>query len=97
MEQTQCLRTVAGADRAIPARALGTESYVPPLDLYLPVKERVAQLEKRLEESGTGQLIWNSCAAIAYSLQYRRRNGGKNYSWSQERRRVLMSHEENHR
>ena len=62
-EQTQCLRTVAGAYRATPVRALETETFIPPLDLYL--NGRVAQFEGRIEESGMGQLIRDSCATIA--------------------------------
>jgi hypothetical protein len=41
---------------------LETETYVPPLDLYLN-----GRFEKRLEESGMGQLIRESCAAIMLS------------------------------
>jgi hypothetical protein len=70
MEQSQCLRTVAGAYRATPVRALETETFVPPLDLYL--NGRVAQFEGRLEESGMGQLIRDSCAVIARKLRNRR-------------------------
>src|SRR4029077_4460543 len=73
-EQTQCLRTVAGAYRATPVRALETETYIPPLDLYL--NGGVALFEKRLEESGMGQLIRNSCAAIAQRLRRRGRRRG---------------------
>jgi len=71
-EQTQCLRTVAGAYRATPVRALETETFVPPLDLYL--NGRVAQFEGRIEESGMGQLIRDSCATIARKLWNRRRH-----------------------
>ena len=71
-EQTQCLRTVAGAYRATPVRALETETFVPPLDLYL--NGRVAQFEGRIEESGMGQLIRDSCATIARKLRNRRRH-----------------------
>jgi hypothetical protein len=71
-EQSQCLRTVAGAYRATPVRALETETFVPPLDLYL--NGRVAQFERRIEESGMGQLIRDSCASIARKLRNRRRH-----------------------
>ena len=70
-EQSQCLRTVAGAYRATPVRSLETETFVPPLDLYL--NGRVAQFEGRIEESGMGQLIRDS-ATIARKLRIRRRH-----------------------
>ena len=65
-EQSQCLRAVAGAYRATPVRSLETETFVPPLDLYL--NGRVAQFEGRIEESGMAQLIRDSCTTIARKL-----------------------------
>jgi hypothetical protein len=68
-EQSRCLRSVAGAYRATAIRTLETETYVPPLDLYL--NNRLVQFESRLEESDTGQLIKNSCARVAAKLRNR--------------------------
>jgi hypothetical protein len=69
-EQSQCLRAVAGAYRATPVRSLETETFVPPLDLYL--NGRVAQFEGRIEESGMAQLIRDSCTIISESQTVRR-------------------------
>ena len=41
--QSSCLRVVAGAFRATPIRSLETETWVPPLDLYL--NRRVAEFK----------------------------------------------------
>ena len=71
-EQSQCLRAVAGVYRATPVRSLETETFVPPLDLYL--SGRVAQFEGRIEESGMAQLIRDSCTTIARKLRNRRRH-----------------------
>lgn len=70
-EQTRCLRKVAGAYKATATRNVETEVYVPPLDLYL--NGRVAHFEKRLEESGMGQLVRDSCSSVARLLRGRRR------------------------
>ena len=71
-EQSQCSRAVAGAYRAIPVRSLETETFVPPLDLYL--NGRVVQFEGRIEESGMARLIRDCCTTIARKLRDRRRH-----------------------
>ena len=48
--QSSCLRVVAGAYRATPIRSLETETWVPPLDLYL--NRRVADFKERLSQTG---------------------------------------------
>jgi hypothetical protein len=53
-------------------RSLETETFVPPLDLYL--NGRVAQFEGRIEASGMAQLIRDSCTAIARKLRNLRRH-----------------------
>jgi len=68
-EQSRCLRTVAGAYKATAARTLETETFVPTLDLYL--NSRAAQFESRLEQSGIGQLVKNSCKRVANRLKNR--------------------------
>jgi hypothetical protein len=50
--QNKCLRVVAGAYRATPIRSLETETFTPPLDLYLD--SRLAAFLKRLENSEAG-------------------------------------------
>jgi hypothetical protein len=49
-EQNKCLRVVAGAFRAIPVRNLETETFIPPIDLYLNV--RLADFEALLQQTG---------------------------------------------
>lgn len=68
--QSQCLRVVAGAYRRTPVRNLETETFTPPLDLYLT--KRVADFETRLEVTGKAQLLHNVCAGIAARLRTRR-------------------------
>src|SRR6516162_5672400 len=68
--QTRCLRTVAGAYKATPVRSLETETWVPPLDLYL--NTRVARFERRLRESHIGELIRQSGTTVARALRQRR-------------------------
>jgi hypothetical protein len=61
---------VAGAYRATPVRNLETETWIPPLDLYL--NTQVAQFERRLQNSRAGKLIQQSGAAVARILRQRR-------------------------
>ena len=53
--QNRSLRIVAGAYKATPIRHLETETFTPPLDLYL--NKRLADFEQRLEKGvlETGQ------------------------------------------
>ena len=69
VEQSQCLRTVAGAYRATPTRNLETETYVPPLHLYLD--KRLADFEARLAITGKAELIRNAYTAVATHLRNR--------------------------
>ena len=68
--QTCCLHTVAGVYKVTPARSLETETWVPPLDLYL--NTWVAQFEKRLQGSRKGELIRQSGVTVARALHQRR-------------------------
>ena len=61
---------VAGAYKRTPIRSLETETNVPPLDIYL--SKRLADFEARLEATKKGELIRNTCAAIARRLRNRR-------------------------
>jgi len=61
-QQNQGLRTVLGAFKATPTRQLHTESYVPPVDLWL--NGRVARFQARMEHSGIAQKIRNVCSSI---------------------------------
>jgi hypothetical protein len=81
--QNRSLRIVAGAYKTVPIRSLETETWVPPLDLYL--NKRLADFEARLQQpvldSGAGpeatkttagQIITEACNKV-----YRRFRGGK--------------------
>src|SRR6201996_5113534 len=73
--QSRCLRVVAGAYRATPVRSLETETFVPPIDLYL--NKRVADFEERLERTGKAALIRTACAAVAAQLRQRGSRRGR--------------------
>jgi hypothetical protein len=68
--QNKCLRIVAGAYRATPIRSLETETFTPPIDLYLD--SRLATFQKRLENSEVGQVIGNACNWIKARIKSRR-------------------------
>ena len=70
-QQTQGLRIVLGAFKATSARQLETESYVPPLDLWL--NGRVARFQARLEISGLAQKIRDACSSIRTRILSRTR------------------------
>ena len=53
--QSSCLRVIAGAYRATPVHSLETETWVPPLDLYL--NRRVAEFKERLAQTGAAGLL----------------------------------------
>src|SRR3979490_3063091 len=61
-QQNQGLRTVLGAFKATPIRQLETESYVPPLDLWL--NGRIARFQARMEHSGIAQKVRDACSTI---------------------------------
>jgi hypothetical protein len=51
--------------------SLETETWVPPLDLYLG--QRVAEFERRLQRNGLGDIITGACAGVAARLRRLRR------------------------
>jgi hypothetical protein len=53
---------VLGAFKATPIRQLETESYVPPLDLWL--NGRLARFQARMEYSGIAQKVRDACSVI---------------------------------
>ena len=61
-QQNQGLRTVLGAFKATPIRQLETESYVPPLDLWL--NGRITRFQARMEQSGIAQKVRDACSTI---------------------------------
>lgn len=70
-QQTQGLRIVLGAFKATSARQLETESYVPPLDLWL--NGRTARFQARLERSGLAQVVKDACSSIRTKILCRTR------------------------
>ena len=70
-QQNQGLRTVLGAFKATPTRRLETESYVPPLDLWL--NGRIARFQARMEHSGIAQKIRDACNSIRTRILNRTR------------------------
>ena len=64
--QNKCLRVVAGAYKATPIKALETETYTPPLDLYLD--GRLAAFRDRLANSQVGRSIQEACKVIQRRL-----------------------------
>src|ERR1700694_5750760 len=82
--QNRSLRIVAGAYKATPIRSLETETWVPPLDLYL--NKRLADFEARLATplqgpSATGvpktagSIIRQACDKLARRFKVRRKRG----------------------
>lgn len=81
--QNKCLRVVAGAYKATPIRNLETETWVPPLDLYL--NKRRAEFEARLQQpvlqNGQGErktpenIISTACNEIYRRFAARRGRG----------------------
>jgi hypothetical protein len=65
--QNKCLRVVAGVYKATPIRVLETETYTPPLDLYLD--GRLAAFRDRLANSQVGQSIQEACKVIQRRLR----------------------------
>jgi hypothetical protein len=73
--QNKCLRVIAGAYKATPIAVLETETFVPPLNLYLDAK--LAQFRLRHKESGMEELVKNACASIRGKLRSRRPQRGR--------------------
>ena len=82
--QNKCLRTIAGAYRATPIATLETETYTPPLDLYLD--SRAAAFQDRLQESPVYQQIQKACQVIVRRTKVKARQQAK-YRTSGEIRR----------
>ena len=69
--QNKCLRRVAGVYRATLIRSLETETFTPPIDLYLD--SWLAVFQKQLKDSEVGQIIENSCVWIRARIKNRKR------------------------
>jgi hypothetical protein len=83
--QNRSLRVVAGAFKSTPTRNLETETWVPPLDLYL--NKRLADFEARLQQpalddgqGGTkapGSIIYEACTKLYRRFKSRRGKRGR--------------------
>jgi hypothetical protein len=86
--QNRSLRIVAGAYKSTPIRCLETETWVPPLDLYL--NKRLADFEERLQkpvlQSGAGReapkttagdIITEACNKLYHRFRRRKRGRGR--------------------
>ncbi|EAQ91976.1 hypothetical protein CHGG_00211 [Chaetomium globosum CBS 148.51] len=83
--QNKSLRIVAGAFKSTPIRNLETETWIPPLDLYL--NKRLADFENRLQrpdlDDGRGgkktaaSVVLTACRKIQQRLSSRRGNRGR--------------------
>jgi hypothetical protein len=62
-------RYLDGAFKATPIRQLETESYVPPLDLWL--NGRIARFQAGIEHSGIAQKIRDACSTIRAKILHR--------------------------
>ena len=69
--QNQSLRMIAGAFRATPIYALETETYTPPLNIYLD--SHLAAFRKRLGAIKIKDIIERQCEKLRKRLQRRRR------------------------
>jgi hypothetical protein len=69
--QSKCLRVVTGAYKATPVRNLETESFVPPIDLYL--NKRRADFISRMEATGKARIVRETCRALGSHLKRRQR------------------------
>lgn len=83
--QNKSLRIVAGAFKSTPIRNLETETWVPPLDLYL--NKRLADFELRLHEpalddgkgdkKSPGSIVHAACNKLHRRFNSRRRHNGR--------------------
>jgi hypothetical protein len=84
---------VAGAYKATPIDALETETFVPPIDLYLD--SRVAAFQQRLRESPSYKVIQKACQAIQHRLKLQGRRaqtkttGQQRQGWETRRTQAL--------
>ena len=69
--QAENLRIVCGGYKATPIRHLETETFCPPIDLYM--NGRLADFENRLDRTGKRELINNINARVAGWLHQRQR------------------------
>jgi hypothetical protein len=65
--QNKCLRTISGAYKATPIASLESETFVPPIDLYLD--SRVAAFQRRIQGSPSYEVIQRACKNIQRRLK----------------------------
>jgi hypothetical protein len=91
--QNKYLRTVAGAYRATLMESLKTETYIPPIDLYLD--SRVAAFYQWLQSSPSHEAIQKACRTIQRNLRLRGKGartettGQQRNKWESRRAQAL--------
>lgn len=84
---------ISGAYKATPIRTLETETFIPPLNLY--IDSRIAAFQERLEKSPAYKTIQDAAQTIARRLRLNRRKkqtktlGQERREWHQRRRKAL--------
>lgn len=91
--QNKCLRTVAGAFRATPIATLETETFVPPIDLYLD--SRVAAFQRHLDNTAVYHTVSKARKEIERRIKLRgaasrtRTQGQQREEWCSRRDKAL--------
>ena len=65
--QNKCLRTIAGAFKAIPISVLEAETFIAPIDIHLDQLQ--AKARYRLRVNGQSKFIARTCTSIANKLR----------------------------
>src|SRR5271156_952030 len=68
--QNKCLRTIAGAYKATPIESLETETFIPPIDLYLD--KRCARYRQRTQGTPVRSYIIEQCNIVQRRVQGKR-------------------------
>jgi hypothetical protein len=84
--QSKCLRIVAGAYKATPIEQLETETFIPPIDLYLD--GRVEAYQKRIAGSLVEAQIQKACSWIRRRTKSRKATPSR-AEWTTNRERGL--------
>jgi hypothetical protein len=91
--QNKCLRTITGAYKATPTAALETETFIPPIDLYLD--SRAAAFQVRLNSAQANDTISQARKEIDRRLKLRgvadrtKTQGQQRKEWQERRAKAL--------
>lgn len=95
--QNKCLRTMTGAYRATPIASLETETFVPPIDLYLD--SRAAAFQTRFQNAPVSQVVSKARKEIERRIKLRgkasrtRTQGQQREEWK-DRRAISLGSEQ---